>query len=369
MVILSEIVKLSKKFISINSAPGNSKALDEILELALSNLKEFTIEKFNKGGIKSVLIYNSLKRPKKFNVILNGHLDAIPGEKHQYKPKVIGDKLYGVGSIDMKSSIACLIMAFREVAKRVDYPLALQLVTDEQSGGLYGTKYQIEKGVRADFIIAGETTNFKIVNKAKGVIWLKVSTKGKTAHSAYPWKGDNAIWAMQEFLDKLKRKYPVPKSEAWGTTVSVNFIKTSNESFNKVPDDCEIWIDVRYIPEDKIKIMDQIKHLVPRGFRLEIVFRQPPLFVKENNRYIKMLQSSAEKILRRKVLLYCAHGTSDTTYYTRVGCPAVEFGPMGTIGNTYDEHVNIPSLEMYYQVLTKFLLNLNNPLQKSTLII
>lgn len=360
MNILNEIVQLSKRFISINSVSGNSKALEEILELALLNLKDFTIERFSKDEIKSALIYNTDKRPKKFNVILNGHLDVIPGKEHQYKPKIIGDKLYGVGSMDMKSNVACLIMAFKEAAKKVNYPIALQLVTDEQSGSLHGTKYQVEEGIRANFVIAGETTNFNIVNKAKGVIWLKILTKGRTAHGAYPWQGENSIWKMNEFLNQLKEEYPSPHSEVWKTTVSVSHIETSNFAFNKIPDDCEVWLDVRYIPEDQVTIIDHLRHLIPKGFSLEIVFEEPPFFVYKDNKYVKALQSAATEILKHEVLLYGAHGTSDTTYYTRVGCTAVEFGPIGVTGNIHDEHVNIPSLKMYYQILTTFLLSLKN---------
>lgn len=359
MDILSEIVKLSKRFISINSVSGNSKALDEILELALSKLKGFTIEEFNKGGIKSALIYNSIKRPKKFNVILNGHLDVIPGRKHKYNPKIVGDKLYGVGSMDMKSNVACLIMVFKEVAKKVDYPLALQLVTDEQTGSLNGTKHQINKGIGANFVIAGETSNFKIVNKAKGIIWLKVSAKGKTAHSAYPWQGENSIWEMDKFLSQLKKKYPTPTSEAWKTTVNVSNIETNNFTFNKIPNDCVVWLDVRYIPEDEGKIMDQLKSLIPKNFNLEIFFEEPSLFVKGDNEYIKSLQKSASEILKHKISLHSTHGTSDTTYFARAGCPAVEFGPVGSTGNIDNEFVNIPSLRVYYEILTTFLLNLN----------
>lgn len=358
MNVLNKILQLSKEFIFIKSISGNSKALEEVLDLALLNLKEFTIEKFNKNEVKSALIYNATKRPEKFNVILNGHLDVNPGKKHQYKPKVIGDKLYGIGSMDMKSNVACLIMAFKEVAKKVDYPIALQLVTDEQTGSLYGTKYQVDEGVRANFVIAGETTNFNIVNKTKGVIWVKISTKGETAHSAYPWKGKNSIWKMNEFLNKLKKKYSLPHNEVWKSTVNVSHIGTSNNSFNKIPDDCEIWLDVRYIPEDKAIILDQLKSLIPKGFSMSVVFEESPLFVNENNKYIKALQSSAKNVIAHKISLYSAHGTSDTTYYAKINCPAVEFGPIGVTGNTNDEYINIPSLKMYYQILTNFLLGL-----------
>src|SRR3989344_4569440 len=131
---LQSIVSLTEKFISIKSTPENAKALGKILELALSNLKGYRIERFEHNRVKSALIYNSLRRPKKFKIILNGHLDIIPGKEHQYVPRIRGRRLYGVGSMDMKANMACLIMVFKEIADKVNYPLGLQLVTDEEVG-------------------------------------------------------------------------------------------------------------------------------------------------------------------------------------------------------------------------------------------
>lgn len=358
-VMKNEILDLAKQFIKIKSVSDNPKALDEVLGMALSQLDGFRIEKFQSNGFPSALVYNTKTRPKKFRVVLNGHLDVIPGKDHQYKPKIIGNKLYGAGSMDMKSSVACLIMAFKETAKKVDYPLALQLVTDEQAGGLYGTRHQIGKGVRGDFIIAGEATNLNIVHKAKGVLWLKISCTGKTSHSAYPWQGENAIVRMNEFLNQLKKKYPRPKKEVWKTTISVSKIETTNNVFNKIPDDCTAWLDIRYVPEDKGMILKQIKNILPKGCTLNINFEQEPLFVEKNNPILKKLQKTASDILKRNVLLYGANGTSDVTYYAEVGCSGVEFGPVGMTGNTEDEYVDIPSLDVYCQILKKFLLNID----------
>ncbi len=356
---LKKILNLSKKLISIKSTPGNIEMLNSALKICKSNLKEFTIEEFNKQGVKSLLVYNNLKRPKKFKIILNGHLDVIPGKNSQYKPKIIGNKLYGIGSMDMKSNLACLVTVFKETAKKVNYPIALQLVTDEETGGLFGTKYQIEKGVRADFVIAGETTNFDIVDKTKGVIWLKIFSEGKTSHSAYPWQGKNSIWEINEFLNKLKKIYSNSNKETQKTTVNLSRIETSNNSFNKVPDDCTIWLDIRYIFKEENIILSKIKKLLPKGFNFEVIHEESPLFVSKNNKYLKLLKKAADETLKYKIRLYQANGTSDLTHFSKVGCPGVEFGPIGLTGNTNNEYINIPSLKTYYQILTKFLINLN----------
>ncbi|MCD5409426.1 MAG: M20/M25/M40 family metallo-hydrolase [Methanocellales archaeon] len=355
---LHNIVALTKKFISIKSTPENSKDLEGILNLALSNLKEYTIERFEHGGVKSALIYNTRHRPKKFKIILNGHLDIIPGKERQYAPRVHGSRLYGVGAMDMKASVACLIIAFKEVANKIDYPLGLQLVTDEEIGGFNGTKHQIDKGVKADFVIVGESTGLNIENETKGILWVKISAKGKAAHGAYPWKGENAIWDMYRFLNQVEKKYPLPKKEEWITTVNLANIETKNQTFNKIPDYCEVWLDVRYIPEDGVNIVNNIKRLLPKGFGLTVIAKEPALSTDENNHNIKLLKATIKQTTRKQARILCAHGSSDARHFVRVGCPAIEFGPSGGGMGADNEWVDIPSLEKYYQTLRNFLMSL-----------
>lgn len=345
---IDNLVNLSQQLITIKSA-------DRCLNLILSKLGRFTIERFEKNGVKSALIYNTIKRPKKFKIILNGHLDVIPGKENQYKPIIKGNKLYGVGAMDMKANITCLVDVFKSVSERVRYPLALQLVTDEEIGGFNGTKYQIDKGVRADFVIAGETTNFNIVNQAKGILWLKISTNGKTAHSAYPWKGKNAIWKMKKFLDLMEVKFPIPKAKTWTTTVNLSNVKTDNQAFNKIPDDCETWFDIRYIPKEEQTILTKIKNLIPPDFKLEIIEQESPLFVNNNNKFIKKLKTATSEVIKKKVILYKAQGSSDARHFTKAGCNGIEFGPIGQGIGSDNEYVDIPSLKQYSKILISFL--------------
>lgn len=356
---LNKIISLSKKFIAIKSTPENPKELGKILELALVNLKEYTIEKFEHNGVKSALIYNSKKRPKKFKLILNGHLDIIPGKENQYKPFVKGNRLYGVGSMDMKANVSCMILAFKEIANKVDYPLALQLVTDEEIGGFNGTKYQIEKGVRADFILAGEPTNFDIVNKAKGILWMKISSFGKTAHGAYPWRGENAIWKMSEFLGALKKMYPIPSEQKWITTVNLSNMETKNKVFNKIPDDCLISLDIRFTPEDSDLILKKIKKLLPKGFKLEIIAHEPALSTSKDDEFVKKLQEVSEKVIGKNIILREAQGSSDARHYAKINCPGIEFGPIGKGIGSDDEWVDVPSLLDFHNIIKEFLLSLN----------
>lgn len=351
----SEIFSLTKKFVQIPSVPGDKKALSKILFLALSELRGFTIERFIKNGVESALVYATPSRPKKFKVLLNAHLDIIPAKKNQYRAVVKGQRLYGAGSMDMKAGAAALITVFREVARNVEYPLGLQLVTDEEVGGFYGTKHQIEKGVRANFVIAGEPTNFDIVDKAKGVLWLKVFLKGKTAHSAYPWRGESAVREGVQFVQKLEKMFPTPEKETWATTVNVSRIETTNLAFNKIPDDCTLGLDIRFVEPRSEMVIRSIKKILPKGATYEIVAEEPPLRNRAGDPYILQLKNTAKNILKREAILRGANGSSDARHFIPLGSAGVEFGPIGGGIGSDEEWVDIPSLERYADVLRVFL--------------
>lgn len=353
-----QIVSLTKKLIAIDTNPHKPKELEECLEYAISQVSSYTVERFERNGAKSVLVYNTKTRPKKFKIILNGHLDIIPGKEHQYKPYVKDNKLYGVGSMDMKANAACMTLLFNELANKVKYPLALQLVTDEELGGFDGTKYQVDEGVRADFIIVGESTHLDIENKTKGILWAKISCKGVTAHGAYPWKGENAIWKMNQFLPKLAKLYPNPKKQEWVTTINLSKIETTNATYNKIPDDCTVWLDIRFIPEDKNKVVSNIKKILPKDFTMDISVHEPALDTDKNNEYIKLLKNKTEEIAKKKVAILSAMGSSDCRHFARVNNNSVEFGAIGGGMGSDEEWIDIPSLEKYYEILKDFLLSI-----------
>lgn len=353
----NQTLELAKDLIRIKSTPDNSQALDQTLELVLSNLEGFTIERFERENYKSALVYAGSKRPENFKIILNGHLNIIPGKENQYEPKVIGDRLYGVGSMDMKANVACLLDVFKKTARKINYPIALQLVTDEEVGGFYGTKHQIEQGVKADFVIAAEATAFNIVNQAKGVLWAKVSAVGESAHAAYPWKGDNAVSKINSFINRLEKLIPNPLSQEWLSTVNLSGVNTRDTAFNKVPDYCELVLDIRFVPKDSSSIESNLKGLISEGMKLDILTKEPAMNVNSQNSFLVNLKQITESVLDKEVNFYGAQGSSDARHYVNAGSIGVEFGPIGGGIGTDEEWVDIPSLETYKSILEKFVLS------------
>ncbi len=350
------ILKLARSLISIPSVHENSQGLKVILEVAKKELRGFHIGEFESGGVTSILFSNTTKPTKQFRIILNAHLDVVPGTAKQYSPEVKDGKLHGRGAYDMKAAAAVMILLFKEIGKKVDFPLGLQLTTDEEVGGANGTGYQIKKGLRTDFVITGEGTSFRIINEAKARIILKLTANGKTSHAAYPWLGENAIWKMTQAINRLYNVYPLPSSEWNGTTFNITTISTDNHTLNKTPDYCEATVNIRVIPQEKDTIVSDIKKIVSEDITVEQTEDSYLHQTNPDSPYIKKLQAVTKEILGIDAVLSRAHGGSDACHYTAVGCEGIEFGPIGGNHHADEEWVDVESLVDYYNILKKFLL-------------
>ncbi|MBI3984647.1 MAG: M20/M25/M40 family metallo-hydrolase [Candidatus Levybacteria bacterium] len=353
----SQILLLTRQLISIPSTSDNQKALNEALMLCKKELEGFPVKEFEKNGSKSLLFSNQNKDLNNFRVILNAHLDVVPAKDNQFNLVEKNGKLFGRGTNDMKAAAASMIILFKTLARKLPYAIGLQLVTDEEIGGFNGAKHQIEKGIRCDFVISGEPTNLGINNKAKGVIWIKIKSFGKTAHGAYLWNGKNAILEMNKFLVRLTKSFPVPLKESWETTVNVASVECTNKTFNKVPDDCSILLDVRYIPQDKDTFVERIKSLLPKDFTMETQVNEPSQDTDEDNEFIKLLKKSTKKITGRQYPVIVKHGAADVRHFNQIGCAGITFGPMGEGLHSDEEWVETEGLSIYFEILKDFLLS------------
>lgn len=353
---LDDILTLAKEFILIPSAGDDLEEKEKILALAKGTLQGFTVETFNKQIRPSLLIHNQPEGTKQFKIVFNVHLDVVPGSDEQYIPLEKDGKLYGRGAYDMKAAAATIIVLFKNLAKSVPYPLALQITSDEEIGA-NGAADQVAEGVRADFVITGECgSNFKITHQTKGVCHIKLTANGTASHGAYPWLGDNAIMKLHKAIELITAKYPRPEEEAFVTTVNVTRIATTNNATNRIPDQAEAYLDIRYIPEDK-DIYEGIKSLVPEGVTATVDTRCSPLDTPEDNEYVQLLKTIGKQVLNQEIQMRVAHASSDVIRFADAGCQGIEFGPIGSNQHTDGEYVDIKSLEDYYQILHKFLMS------------
>jgi succinyl-diaminopimelate desuccinylase len=351
-----DVIMLASQLIGLRTDAGRHDELRAALDLIARQLPaDVTVEWFVRNGHHSFLAYAGASRPERFRVILNGHVDVIPGKPQQYQATRVDDRIYGVGALDMKSNLAVLCAVFADMVHRVPYPLALQVVSDEEIGGFDGTLLQVEQGVRADFVISGETTQFNVVHQAKGIVWLKVHAQGVPAHGAYPWRGQNALSMLTEAWQRIATAFPVPTHEAWVTTVNLARIETSNVAFNKVPDEAHMWLDVRCVPADAHTVVARIREYVGATCRVEVIANEPALDVPATHPDIVRLQAAVASVRGAPAPLSAAMGSSDARHFTHVGCAGVEFGPVGGGIGSDEEWTSVVGLTDYAAIMRHFL--------------
>ena len=334
-----------------------ARALDLVLAIAAPGR---TVERFSSGGKPSALVYLGAPRPR-FRVILNAHLDVVPGEPEQFRPRRDGQRLYARGAQDMKLSALVMARVFAELAGRLRYPLALQLVTDEETGGRDGTLHQIERGVTGDFVIIGEHSGLDIVTESKGVIAAALKASGRAAHGAYPWLGDNALVKLHRSVDRVLAAYPVPAAEAWRTTVSLARIHTPNTARNQVPAAAEAWLDIRFPPQDADlngktaqQVAAYLADFCDPGVSPAVEHADPPHYADPDRAEVRGLQQAARDQGYRGGLLR-KHGAGDARFYDQGGVAAVAFGVGGDGQHGPGEYADIATIEPYYRALRAFL--------------
>jgi acetylornithine deacetylase len=286
--------------------------------------------------------------------MLEAHLDTVHADSMQiapFNPEVKEGKLYGRGSCDTKGSLAAFLSAAAALLKSpgsLRRNVVVAAVVDEEYR-FSGARRLIEKGIDSDYAIAGEPTRLRIVRAHKGVTRWKIATKGKAAHSAYPERGENAIYAMAQVLQRLEahaeelleaRQHPLLGSP----TLNVGVIE-GGQAVNIVPDRCWIDVDRRTLPDESTEsILGPVCDMLAEvgGATME-----PPYLavrgmeVPENSPAVCLL-ANAIRGETGGVITEGAHYATDAGLYNQAGIPTVVFGP----GDIEQAHTSVEYIEL-----------------------
>jgi succinyl-diaminopimelate desuccinylase len=345
--------------IAIPSTADRPHELRRALDLVIAGAGGgCTVRRFESNGKPSALLHPP-GATGPFPVLLNAHLDVVPASPGQFVARRDGDRLYGRGAHDMKAAALVLTTVFREVAPTLPYPIALQLVTDEEVGGADGTGHQLAQGVRAGFVVIGEQSGLRVVTESKGLCHARLTATGRAAHAAYPWLGENALLALTGGVDRLLARYPVPAAQEWTTTLNLARIETPNTAYNQVPASATALLDLRYPPGD-----DDFAGRTPEevaahlsevaGLPAEVVALGPPHHADPASPAVTRLREAIRTTGHPGDLLR-KHGAADGRYYHALGIDAVIFGPGGDGQHGPDEYVDLTTLTPYHDALVRFL--------------
>lgn len=346
-------VSLLKELIKIDSS-SREGANDAI---------EYCVKYLNENGVNGELIENngfksfvaSIGAGDK-TLILNGHLDVVSGNKEQFNPIEEDGKVIGRGSADMKSGCVAMIQSFIKMKnEQLNNKIMLQLVSDEETGGVNCSRYLVDQGYLGDFVICTEPTNMNISLQSKGIVRVDIVTKGVSAHGSRPWLGVNAISKSYENFEKIKALPILAEGSDFYDESSLNlaFIK-GGDIYNRVPDSCTMGLDIRYVPFlDPKEIIKRIEEVVDGEVHLNVI--EPGVATKLDDPYVQAFSRSFESITGETCDYAVQHGGSDGRFYAEKGIPVIEFGPTGKYWHGDNEYVEIDSIYQLEKVLESYM--------------
>jgi succinyl-diaminopimelate desuccinylase len=289
-------------------------------------------------------------------IVWHGHLDVVPGRPEQFQPQVEGDRLIGRGAYDMKGGLAAMMCALKDVAGQDRVRVRLVVVPDEESEEIdeRSTDAVVARGLGGDFAITGEPTDLHIGIQAKGVLVMRIVVHGRAAHSSTPWLGDNAVLKAVDVFRAIESLPFTRESSEMFDRPSINLGRIEGgDALNKVPDRCEMAVDVRYLPgQDPGDILAQVRAI--SGIDVKRTFIHPPVTVARHNAFVEGLRQAVSRAISGEVVSVGRDGASDAASFIEAGIPAVEFGPAGAGHHGPDEWVSLSSLADYRRALADF---------------
>ncbi len=356
---LSETLQTLISFKTIsNNFQENQRAIDWIKE-EIRGLSLF-IKEFNFNQHPSLFV--ATQKTKKPKLLLAAHLDVVPASDEMFKLKIKGWKIFGRGVYDMKFAIACYLQILKDLGQDLKrYDFGILITTDEEIGGLNGTKKFLENGYSGRIVFlpdGGKDWNFE--EKAKGVLHLLIEARGKSIHGSRPWEGENAIETLFQFLNNVKGKFPkepCKDKRHWHTTLNIGKIE-GGVATNQVPDFARAWVDIRFPPEVKIKKIKSILKSSKNKFKnkikiVELIYGSP-YRVNKNNKAIQIFSKIAFEKFKIKTGFISSHGTSDARFFAQYKIPVILIRPKGGGHHSEKEWINREDLEKFYVVLKNF---------------
>jgi acetylornithine deacetylase/succinyl-diaminopimelate desuccinylase-like protein len=191
------------------------------------------------------------------SLVLNGHIDIYElsedWTRDPFAPSLEDGKVYGAGIADMKAGTAAALAAVRRIASgsRLRGDVIFQGVSCHFEGGV-GTRSLCVAGFVGDAAIDCEPSSNTIGIAHRGAAYLKITTRGRQAHTTYKHLGINAIETMEPILAGLRAleaelPYEPHPLLPGAPILNIGTIEGGTKH-NQVPDRCVVTLDIRLLP-------------------------------------------------------------------------------------------------------------------------
>ena len=294
-------------------------------------------------------------------VLLAGHTDTVPPTDADRRPRRHGERIVGRGASDMKSGLAVAMDCFEDEALRGGpYDLVLVAYAGEEGpheGNELGPVLSAMPDLAdAALAIVLEPTDLTVQLGCMGALHAEVTFRGRAAHAARPWQGDNALTKAGRFLTELHALAAgdvavdgLVYREVFTATTATT--ATTSNARNVVPDRFTVNVNYRYAPDKQpAQAEARVAELVAGRADVAVVdhaaagrpFRGHPLV--------------EEFVARAGGRVAPKQAWTDVARFSEAGVPALNFGPGLTAqAHQSGEYVPEANLAVARATLTAFL--------------
>lgn len=340
---------------------------------------DYLAEAFTTLGFNCEIIESaSTSKHRKYNLIatlgsgpgglvLSGHTDTVPMDEAlwQVPPLQLTQKdnrLYGLGSTDMKGFFPLVMEAVRKLQLRnLQQPLIVLATADEESS-MSGAHTLVAQGrPKARYAVIGEPTGLRPVRAHKGIMMESIRLQGRSGHSSDPSLGRNALEAMHAVISEmllmrteLQQRYQNPLFTIPVPTMNLGCIH-GGDNANRICGQCELEFDIRLLPGMEIEeLREELRRrLIPVARRFEVGFELVPQFPGA-----MAFHTPAESELVRRAERLTGHTATSVAFGTegpllqQIGLETLILGP-GDIDQAHqpDEFLALDRIHPFIRIL------------------
>ena len=388
----AELEALCATLVTIPSEnpPGDTQALAAHVESFLASIPGMQVKRvIGRAPAVNLIARLAGARPGR-RLLFNGHLDTFPAgdaaawNGSPFSARVEKGRLYGRGACDMKAGLAAAMMTAKLLAEErasLAGELVLTFVSDEETGGTWGTQYVLANvpEARGDAMISADAGSPRVVRFGeKGQLWVELTALGRSNHGAHVHLGDNAIVHLIEALSDLKAMAampcPVPPdvmaamreaqpvSEPISGVGEFNTLSTLTVNIgtieggiavNIIPDRATARLDFRFPPGlTRALVEAEIGRRMQahRQVEWQVLSSHEPNVTAPGSEIVQTVLRHAQSGSEGPVVANMRPGFSDSRFYRAAGIPAVVYGPAPNNMGGADEYVLLDDLRAVFRV-------------------
>jgi succinyl-diaminopimelate desuccinylase len=321
-------------------------------------------------------------------LLLAGHMDTVPAasgwQTSPWEPHVEGDRLYGLGSCDMKGGLCALLHATQTVQPQ-HYTLKLALLADEENIS-QGAHTLVQSGWLRDVVAAlipeiGTSGSDQQVGPQRmtlgrqGRVDLDIQIRGRSAHAGNAEAGVSALLRGAVIALALER-LPLAEHPQLGRSRATIRRFVSEAKGLSIPDLAELRLDRHLVPPETIEsarldVVNLIERLYQEGAlaydpALPITVSVPerptpylmPYVTPTTDPFVQLVGQVVQEHMGA-VSQHYAFSVADENYYgAALGLPVIVLGPAGGNHHAPGEWVSLSSLQqvvaIYQNILARF---------------